>query len=93
MILKITDPRYPQHNWHVQSSGMKILLGLDPKAKLPVEGMPAREIQGITVWVEPLKGAAPTHGKRHAHRVMARCPVCSHEMSAGRLHQHVCKQG
>lgn len=91
-MIKLIDPRYPDRRWHASSDGMKILLGLDPKSKYPAEGMPPRTIQGVTVWVEPLKGETPNHGKRHTHRVMAKCPNCHQKMSAGRLHQHVCKK-
>ena len=63
--------------------------------KLPKEGMDPQVIQGITVWVNPAapKKTVDRWGKEHIvksskHRVMARCPVCGEEMSAGRLHQH-----
>lgn len=72
---------------NAHSSQIKILLGLDQKAKLPKEGMPVREIQGIKVFVAPLD---PARSRRRLHRVRAICPACGMEMSAGRLHQHVC---
>lgn len=84
----------PSRNAH--SPQVRAMLGLDSKAKLPVEGMPARVVQGIKVWVEPLVGAAPKNSagrtaKRSTHRVLAECPHCQQVLSAGRLHQHKCK--
>lgn len=58
--------------------------------KLPAEGMPLRDIEGVQVYVAALKGEKPQRGKRHTHRVIAICPECSQEMSAGRVHQHSC---
>lgn len=95
---KILDPRWPQHRWHVQSGGMKILLGLRPQDPLPLEGMPARDIQGfdddkpitIKVWVDPIR-PLKFGPRRMTHRVRCECPDCGEKMSAGRLHQHRCK--
>lgn len=89
-----------ERGWNVQSSEMRVLLGLGPKDKLPFNGMLPRKIQGVTVWVEP---AAPkmvrnkltnemVRVKSSKHRVMAECPRCKRGMSAGRLHQHICKE-
>lgn len=96
--LFIQSPRWPGRNAH--SSEMRELLGLGAKGKLPVGSMPKRLIQGIEVWVEPQTdlGTCQRWGKTvkvksSAHRVMARCPCCGEAMSAGRLHQHVCKAG
>lgn len=72
---------------NAQSHNVKKMLGLEPKAKLPKEGMPAREIQGITVYVRPLD--AKTSARR-LHRVRAICPHCNKDLSVGRLHQHTC---
>jgi hypothetical protein len=85
----LRDPRWPDLNRHASSSGIKILLGLDPKAKLPRDGMPAREVQGIIIGVLPLD---PRTSRRRVHRVYAVCPDCSKQMSAGRLHQHICQE-
>lgn len=68
---------------------IRYALGLAEKAKLPVEGMSARVIQGYKVWVTPL-GPNPTRHKRSTHRVLARCS-CGKVLSVGRLHQHKCK--
>ena len=89
----LNDFRYrwarPAHSGYVLS-----LLGVK---RLPEAGMEPRYIQGIKVWVEPLKGERPLSfspggqrrfGKRQGHRVMAACPRCSKIMSAGRLPQH-----
>lgn len=55
----------------------------------PRDGMEPRQIHGVWVRVEPLRGEKPAHGKRHTHRLLATCPHCGVEMSAGRLHQHI----
>lgn len=80
------------------ADGMKQLLGLGYKAKLPREGMAPRVIQGVKVWVEPAKPQRTVERwgklymmKSSAHRVMAECPHCGQHLSAGRLHQHKCK--
>lgn len=74
--------------WNAHSYQMKALLGLGEKAKIPAEGMPARVIQGITVYVLSLVQAKE---RKVFHRVRAICPHCAAEMSAGRMHQHKCK--
>lgn len=89
-MTKIIDPRWPEHNRNVHSDGMKILMGLHPCKKWPLEGMPPRIIQGVKVWVKPI-GPDPKQGwRRNTHRVMAQCPLCGFECSAGRLFQHKC---
>lgn len=81
---------------HAHSGDVMEMLGLKRGGHLPDEGMPARVIQGIKVWVEPTPG--PKYDacwgrprKSSAHRVMCECPDCGKHMSVGRLHQHVCK--
>lgn len=69
--------------WNAQSRQVMELLGVK---KPPVEGMPAREVQGVTVWVDSL---AVAREKRHFHRVRCACPYCAADVSLGRLHQHV----
>lgn len=68
------------------------MLGLT-SSKLPVDGMPQRDVQGIRVYVNPLPERAPTNfrGRRFAIRVMAICPACQRHLAASRLHQHRCK--
>lgn len=80
------------------SRDVMTLLGLRPGGHLPPEGMAPRSVQGITIWVtpEPMirtfdRAAGIPIRKSPKHRVMARCPCCSREMSLGRLAQHVCK--
>lgn len=75
--------------------------------KLPVAGMPARMLPGISsdgkpveimVWVIALVGEAKRSPsgyahKRSTHRVFCQCPGCGKGLSAGRLFQHVCPTG
>lgn len=87
--------------WNGHSHHVKALLGLKPNEALPTGGMvprlvPAvhttlglsREPVQVLMWVRPLllsdRGEKP-------HRVMCRCPGCGKTVTAGRLHQHVCK--
>jgi hypothetical protein len=97
-IYTFRDGRQVEGRAH--ANGMKTLLGLPYKAKLPKEGMEPRVIQGVKVWVTPF---VPKMGidrwsgkivkiKSSTHRVMAECPDCGMHLSAGRLHQHVCKE-
>lgn len=72
--------------------------------KLPVAGMPARMLPGISsdgkpveimVWVIALVGEAKRSPsgyahKRSTHRVFCQCPGCGKGLSAGRLFQHRC---
>lgn len=81
----LKNPAFPTRN--AQSDGVRQLLGLAPKAKLPKEGMGTRVIQGIEVWIIPASVG------RKSHRVLAKCPDCGKVLSAGRLHQHICKEG
>jgi tRNA(Ile2) C34 agmatinyltransferase TiaS len=69
------------------SGDMNKFLGLAPKKKLPVEGMPAREVQGVMIYVLSL---AEAKERGLFHRVRAVCPKCGVHMSAGRTHQHKC---
>lgn len=92
MNLFIRDRHHPQYPAH--SSQVMRHLGLDPKGKLPEDGMPPRKIDGIRVWVEPLlpKDERRARDRKfmatRPHRVMAECPLCYKAMSAGRLPQH-----
>lgn len=81
----IRNPRRPA--WPAQSGQVKALLGLNEKAKLPVEGMEGRFVQGIFVHVISL---AQAREFGVFHRVIAVCPQCDRSMSAGRLRQHKC---
>lgn len=74
---------------NAHSDELREMLGLAPKAKLPPEGMPSRFIQGIEVWVEPMKPRPfGKFYKRSTHRTLAKCR-CGKVLSAGRLHQHL----
>jgi hypothetical protein len=77
-----------EYGYNVFSNELRQLLGLPDKAKLPAEGLPARTVQGITIFVRP---APPSRGIRGGgkHRVRAICPECSKDVSAGRLQQHM----
>jgi hypothetical protein len=79
-----------KHGRNAHSSELREMLGLAPKAKLPVEGMDAKIVAGIKLWIVPL-GANLTRHKRSTHRLLAECPTCGKHLSAGRLHQHKCK--
>jgi hypothetical protein len=73
--------------YNAHSHELLAMLGVK---KLPPEGMEMRTIQGIRVYVEPLVKRADGK-KTSVHRVIAQCPQCFKVMSAGRMHQHVCK--
>lgn len=71
---------------YATSSDMHRELGV---TKLPDEGMPVREVQGVQVYVKPRTiGSLKPH--RCAHRVFAIC-TCGRHVPVGRLHQHICK--
>jgi hypothetical protein len=81
MNLFIHDPKHPRYVAH--SNIINELLGLGPKGKVPAEGLQPRQIQGITVWADPL-----VKGARFKLRVRCKCPACGNEMPVGRLAQH-----
>jgi hypothetical protein len=77
----------------------EIMKTLELKAggHLPKEGMPIRKIQDIQVYVRPSYDYKKNNPlikvrKSSTHRVIAICPSCGRHLSAGRLHQHICKQ-
>lgn len=89
----LRDPDYmlafgrdTQRNAH--SPAVKAMFGLRPEQKWPERGLPVRRVQGINVWVLSKDEAKQT---KKFHRVRAECPHCGETMSAGRMHQHVCK--
>jgi hypothetical protein len=91
----IKSPRNEQNygvvtNMH--SHEMMEALGLKPGAHLPKEGMPERLIQGIRVYVKPSGEKTSARSNSSKHRVIAICPGCNRHISAGRLHQHDCKE-
>jgi hypothetical protein len=75
-------------SWAMHSDEMLKTLGVEG-SKLPLEGLPQREIQGIQVWVVP-HVPHPNGRKSSKHRVLCACPNCGRVLSAGRLHQHKC---
>lgn len=88
------SPRRPA--WEHQ---IKVMLGLGPKEKLPLEGLPEQVVHGITLWVAaavPKLAISRSTGqtikvKSSTHRVMCKCPGCGRVMGIGRLAQHRCK--
>lgn len=94
-----------ERGWKAQHDEMYEALGLDPRKHLPKEGLPARMIGNIKVWVAPAKPPVYLNEyavcwnnfsrrrrarKSSAHRVMCKCH-CGWIGSAGRLHQHICR--
>lgn len=92
-------------NYNAQNHHILPMLGIT-NAKLPREGLPPREVQGvrnyrrgdrvaeavfITVWVKPSAAGEGMRGSR-PHRIVCACPGCGREMSVGRLFQHVCEK-
>ena len=80
----------PAHSMHVLP-----MLGIPAGGHLPKEGMPPREVQGVTVWVEPAKPTVmgvrwgrPHIVKSSTHRIMCKCSGCGKTVSLGRLAQH-----
>jgi hypothetical protein len=95
----LRNPRIPGIHWHDTNSALDPtnyltiprLFGLDSKAdRLPDEGIPARVIKGIKMWVDPKPVNLEPITSRHpsTHRAKAECPLCSKVVSIGRLHQH-----
>lgn len=80
-----------RNGWRASAADMVELLGLKRTAKLPKEGMPEREIQGVRVYVKPstFVGRGYSRGGLR-HRVFAICD-CGRHVPVGRLHQHKCK--
>ena len=78
---------------------IKTFFGLLPSEKWPRCGMTPIIVQGIVLYVKPLKPkvmVATRYGTRLrraegvAHsRLMAVCPTCDKRLSYGRLHQHL----
>lgn len=95
--MALYSKRYASYGKRPMHSGELMQeLGLRAGGHLPAEGMPAREINGVTVYVLPANGPDTTsrRNKSSKHRVMAICPDCQRHMSAGRLtsqHYKHCK--
>lgn len=94
MIHALKSTRH--EGWNAFAGEVCEMLGLAPKAKLPPEGMSAREIQGITVYVRPLPPLVRDETRprwwgvqrRFSLRVRAICPECGRDVAASRLPQH-----
>lgn len=71
--------------WQGDAS-MKRAFGLRPADKWPDEGMPARIINGIRVYIAP-KGFVHMRGLKR--RCCAVCPTCGNPYDAGHLGQHM----
>jgi hypothetical protein len=74
----LVDGRGRQLHHH----NLRPLLGL-PVGKLPKSTDVTKFLGDVAVWVMD----QPRPGRRK-HRVMAKCPVCSKVVSAGRMAQH-----
>lgn len=87
-------------SWHTYRSSMqnhelKIVLGCSPTKHWPNEGVPARMVGNIKVWVEPKTSTAvyfDNWAQRFRRsgwksRAFCQCP-CGKVINAGRLNQH-----
>lgn len=95
MYRSFKSVRFPEYRAH--SPDMMLMLAQAHQLpmlygnKWPEAGLPPTTVQGVLVWVKPFE---PTPGKKSSkHRVMCACPDCGAVLSAGRLFQHVCKEG
>lgn len=71
------------------SSNHRILKLLGLK-RLPVQGLPEVEIQGVRVYVKPSTSGGTRATRECKHRIIAIC-TCGRHVPVGRLHQHKCK--
>ncbi len=71
---------------YADAHDMYALLGVKT---LPPEGMPAREIHGVQVYVKPLPPKVGNRRNFWGLRVMAIC-ACGQHLAVGRLIQHRC---
>lgn len=67
---------------HATAGDVAIWFGLKGVSQFPPEGLPAKEIQGHTVWVEP------KNEHRMTIRTKTKCLTCGKEVQVGRLAQH-----
>ena len=81
-----------KYGYYADARAMREYLGV---RELPIDGMPPREIQGVTVYVKPQgPKPSPINGrgrKRMAHRIMIVC-TCGVHVPSGRMRQHKCKE-
>lgn len=103
------DRKFWMAGWWDKSEGRRsretlmALFGLGANATLPAGGMPEAQYRGVRVRIAPIgetRERAAQEGRRMAgkpHRILATCPDCGMEVSAGRLHQHLgtafCRMG
>lgn len=75
---------------------MMAAFGLSASATLPAGGMPEIVLRGVRVKIVP-RLYVKNQSARKPHRILATCPDCGMEVSAGRMHQHLgtafCKLG
>lgn len=83
---RIQSPRYPRN--YADSRDMFTLLGVQGD-HWPDAGVPPLFVQGIRVWVEPIRRREDGR-KSSKHRVKFLCPNCTKTFSVGRMHQHEC---
>lgn len=70
---------------YVREDEVKVLMGLDAKAKWPDHGVNPARVQGVTVWVLSKDQAK---GLGVFQRARCKCPVCDKDVPVGRLAQH-----
>ena len=94
---RVVSVKYVNHGrrWAMQSAEVLETLGV-VGGHLPPNGMAPRYIQGVRVWVAPVRVNLGLNWrgrprKSSQHRVMCECPGCGRVLSLGRLAQHVCK--
>jgi hypothetical protein len=75
--------------WNAQAPDIYNYLGVG--SKLPPEGLPEREIQGVRVYVTPSISGGTRATKSSKHRVFAICE-CGRHIPVGRLRQHKCAE-
>ena len=76
---------------------LKPYFGVNEGAKWSADGHHKRVVEGVIMWVNPLaekylvKTPYGTRWKRDGFhtRLMCVCPECGHELTYGRLHQHM----
>lgn len=85
MSLFICNPQRP--SWPMYLSDLKKAMGVNTQ-DWPDAGVPAMEVQGIKVWVEPRDHALRYNRAGKLIRTLCECPRCGKVMAAGRLWQH-----
>ena len=85
-----------KYGWRATSNQVKEHFGLREHEPWPDEGMDPIQVNGVTLYVEPLRTRDERkflwNGHkcyRNPHRLRAICPVCGRPMSYGRIDQHM----